>query len=128
MSFRSCQIEGVWGNVRLARLAQGKLEKSGGGAMTDLAIYDWDIGWQYDAACRGEDSELFFAPNYFERKEEKEAREERAKAICARCPVRAECLEYALRNREPHGIWGGLNEIERKAIIRERERSARRAG
>ena len=97
--------------------------------MADPMIYDdWDIGWQYDAACRGEDSDLFFAPNYFERKEEKEAREDKARAICARCPVREECLDYALRNREPHGIWGGLNEIERKAIIRERERSARRAG
>jgi WhiB family transcriptional regulator, redox-sensing transcriptional regulator len=93
-----------------------------------MAANVWDIGWQYEAACRGEDSELFFAPNYFERKEEKEAREAKAKAICVRCPVRTDCLEYALRNREPHGIWGALNEIERKALIRERERSARRAG
>jgi WhiB family transcriptional regulator, redox-sensing transcriptional regulator len=92
------------------------------------AFYDWDIGWQYDAACRGEDSELFFAPNYFEKKEEKEAREDKAKAICERCSVRAECLDYALRNREPHGIWGGLNEVERKALVRDRERTTRRAG
>ncbi|HEV3475014.1 MAG TPA: WhiB family transcriptional regulator [Actinomycetota bacterium] len=98
--------------------------------MADLQVVlnDWDIGWQYDAACRGEESELFFAPNYFERKEEKEGREARAKAICAHCKVRVECLEYALRNREPHGIWGGLNEVERKALIRERERAAKRAG
>jgi WhiB family transcriptional regulator, redox-sensing transcriptional regulator len=102
------------------------LEKSV--ADPQAAWYDWAIGWQYDAACRGEDSELFFAPNYFEKKEEKEAREERAKAICQRCDVREECLEYALRNREPHGIWGGLNEMERKALVRERDRSARRAG
>jgi WhiB family redox-sensing transcriptional regulator len=96
--------------------------------LAEAMYYDWDIGWQYDSACRGEDSDLFFAPNYFERKEEKEAREAKAKAICSRCSVREECLDYALRNREPHGIWGGLNEVERKAIIRERERSARRAG
>jgi WhiB family transcriptional regulator, redox-sensing transcriptional regulator len=89
-----------------------------------MAENAWDIGWQYQAACRGEDSELFFAPNYFEKKEEKDAREARAKVICARCPVRDECLEYALRNREPHGIWGGLNELERKALIRDRERRA----
>ncbi len=95
-----------------------------------MAMTDWELGWQYRAACRGEDSNMFFAPNYFERKEEKEAREAKAKAICATCPVRAECLDYALRTREPHGIWGGLNEAERKAMIRERERhrSARRAG
>ena len=93
-----------------------------------MAMYEWEIGWQYDASCGGEDSELFFAPNFCERKEEKDGRELRAKAICARCPVREECLEYALRNREPHGIWGGLNEVERKALIRERDRAARRAG
>ena len=81
---------------------------------------DWMWGWQFEAACRGEDSSLFFAPNYFERKEQKDAREARAKAICARCPVRAECLEYALRIREPHGIWGGQNEFERRALLRSR--------
>jgi len=89
---------------------------------------DWHMGWQYRAACRGEDSNLFFAPNYFERKEEKDGREVKARAICSRCPVRAECLDYALRVREPHGIWGGLNEAERKALIRERDRGARQVG
>jgi WhiB family redox-sensing transcriptional regulator len=88
---------------------------------------EWAMGWQHRAACRGEDSSVFFAPNYFERKEEKEAREAKAKTLCVRCPVRLECLDYALRAREPHGIWGGLNEVERKALIRERE-SASQAG
>jgi WhiB family redox-sensing transcriptional regulator len=83
-------------------------------------LVDWTYGWQFDASCRGEDSALFFAPNYFERREEKEAREGRAKAICARCPVRAECLEYAIRTRESHGIWGGLNELERRQLLRQR--------
>jgi WhiB family redox-sensing transcriptional regulator len=85
------------------------------------------IGWQFRAACRGEDSGLFFAPNYFERKEEKDAREARARAICVGCPVRQECLDYALRIREPHGIWGGLNELERRTLLRTRERE-RQAG
>lgn len=93
-----------------------------------MATSEWEMGWQYRAACRGEDAEMFFAPNYFERKEEKEAREAQAKTICARCPVRDECLEYALRNREPHGIWGGLNESERKSLIRSRERGMRQVG
>jgi len=97
-------------------------------AKAPAQMLDWEVGWQYEAACRGEDSEQFFAPNYFERKDEKEAREARAKMICSTCAVRVECLEYALRNREPHGIWGGLNEVERKSVIRERERSTRRAG
>jgi WhiB family redox-sensing transcriptional regulator len=59
---------------------------------------------------------LFFPPSQAERKEDKDAREERAKAICRTCPVREPCLEYALRIREAHGIWGGLNEIERKSL------------
>jgi WhiB family redox-sensing transcriptional regulator len=93
-----------------------------------MVTSEWEMGWQYRAACRGEDAEMFFAPNYFERKEEKEDREVQAKTICARCPVRDECLEYALRNREPHGIWGGLNESERKSLIRSRERGMRQVG
>jgi WhiB family redox-sensing transcriptional regulator len=93
-----------------------------------MVTSEWEMGWQHRAGCRGEDAEMFFAPNYFERKEEKEDREVQAKTICARCPVRDECLEYALRNREPHGIWGGLNESERKSLIRSRERGMRQVG
>ena len=87
-----------------------------------MASTEWMTGWQFRAACRGEDSGLFFAPNYFERKEQKDAREDRARAICVRCPVRGDCLEYALRIREPHGIWGGLNELERRTLLRARDR------
>jgi WhiB family redox-sensing transcriptional regulator len=73
--------------------------------------------WQLRALCRGPDSSLFFPPSHFERKDEKEEREAHAKAICRTCPVKRECLEYALRIREPHGIWGGLNELERKSLL-----------
>lgn len=45
------------------------------------------------------------------------AREERAKSICSSCSVREDCLSYAMRIREPHGIWGGLNEVERKQLL-----------
>ncbi|MGH8988615.1 MAG: WhiB family transcriptional regulator [Acidimicrobiales bacterium] len=37
--------------------------------------------------------------------------------MCASCVVRADCLEYAISIREPHGIWGGLNEVERKQLL-----------
>lgn len=74
--------------------------------------------WQAKAACRGPQAATFFPPSHFERKDEKEAREARAKAICASCCVRQECLDYAVRIREPHGIWGGLNEVERKPLLR----------
>jgi WhiB family redox-sensing transcriptional regulator len=76
--------------------------------------------WQVKAACRGPQAIVFFPPTHAERKEEKVARETRAKAICNTCVVRAECLEYAIRIREPHGIWGGLNELERKQVVERR--------
>ena len=79
-----------------------------------MAATSWDYGWQWRAACRGEDASLFFPPNHPEPKEERLARERQARAICATCPVRMECLEYAVRIREPHGIWGGLSELERR--------------
>ena len=78
--------------------------------------------WQVKASCRGPQAAVFFPPTSFERKDEKEQREARAKAICGTCPVRKACLDYAIRIREPHGIWGGLNELERKQLL------ARRAG
>jgi WhiB family redox-sensing transcriptional regulator len=78
-----------------------------------------DETWQVRAACRGPHAGVFFPPAQFERKEDKLAREQRAKAICNACPVREPCLEYAIRIREPHGIWGGLNEVERRAIFAE---------
>jgi WhiB family transcriptional regulator, redox-sensing transcriptional regulator len=73
--------------------------------------------WQAKAACRGPQTSLFFPPSHFERKDDKEIRESRAKAICATCPVKRSCLEYALRIKEPHGIWGGLNEVERRSLL-----------
>ena len=93
--------------------------------MAERIHEEWTWGWQFEAACRGTDSALFFAPNYFERREEKASREAEAKTICTRCPVRLQCLEYALKIRETHGIWGGLNEYERRQLLRQR---ALRAG
>lgn len=72
--------------------------------------------WVERAACRGPQASVFFPPSQPERREEREERERRAKAICVGCSVRATCLDYALAIHEPHGIWGGLNEIERKDL------------
>jgi WhiB family redox-sensing transcriptional regulator len=82
-----------------------------------VAVRTVDEAWQRNAACRGPESVLFFAPTVPEARSDREARETRAKAICAECPVTPECLQYALRIREPHGIWGGLNESERRAVL-----------
>ncbi|HEX2383897.1 MAG TPA: WhiB family transcriptional regulator [Acidimicrobiales bacterium] len=79
-----------------------------------------DDAWQAKAACRGPQAIVFFPPSHFERKDEKLEREGRAKEICTTCSVRLPCLEYAVRIKEPHGIWGGLNEIERKQLLSHR--------
>jgi WhiB family transcriptional regulator, redox-sensing transcriptional regulator len=76
--------------------------------------------WQARAACRGPQAAVFFPPTHAERKEDKLARETRAKEICGTCCVQRACLEYAIRIREPHGIWGGLNEVERKQLADQR--------
>jgi WhiB family redox-sensing transcriptional regulator len=63
------------------------------------------------AACAGEDPDLFFP-------DDPQATEDtaHAKAVCARCPVRDECLKWAIENRQTHGIWGGLDENERAIV------------
>ena len=73
--------------------------------------------WQRFAACRGPYAELFFPPSVPERKEDKLAREANAKEICDECRVRRDCLDYAIAIQEPHGIWGGLNEVERRIKV-----------
>lgn len=73
--------------------------------------------WQVRAACRGPHSSVFFPPPYVEKRDEKRRRELRAKDICATCSVQPECLQYALDIGEQHGIWGGLNEIERRNLL-----------
>ena len=76
-----------------------------------------DRSWQPIALCSGNHSHLFFPPSTSERKDEREKREARAKSICAVCPVRVPCLEYAAEIKEPYGIWGGLTEAERRQLI-----------
>src|SRR5215831_1266244 len=80
-------------------------------------------GWQEQAACRDLDVLDFFGPDG-ERQAEREVREERVKLVCAECPVRRQCLEHALRQPERYGVWGGLTEVERVAVIRRRRRAA----
>ena len=73
--------------------------------------------WQRRAACRGPASTLFYPPAAPETRPAREGRERQAKAICAGCPVRVPCREFALTIREQHGIWGGLTETERQALL-----------
>lgn len=82
-----------------------------------MTVTQAETTWQAKASCRGPQAAVFFPPTHTERKDERAEREERAKQICATCGVRKPCLDYALHIREPHGIWGGLNESERKALL-----------
>ena len=75
--------------------------------------------WRADATCRREVAAHFFAPA-LERRDAKHRREAAARALCRACPVRVQCLEYALVVQEPYGIWGGLNELERRRMLRKR--------
>ncbi|GAA0207396.1 WhiB family transcriptional regulator [Saccharothrix mutabilis subsp. mutabilis] len=74
----------------------------------------WD--WQLQGLCRGMDSALFFH-THNERGAAREHREAQAKAVCARCPVVAECRAHALAVEETYGVWGGLGESELRRLI-----------
>ena len=75
---------------------------------------EWE--WQYQGACRDLDPEAFFHPDG-ERGPRRRNRENAAKAVCASCPVIAACRAHALAVQEPYGIWGGLSEDDRTAIL-----------
>lgn len=84
------------------------------------AIAAADRSWQGKGLCRGNHAYLFFPPSTVERKEDRERREHKAKAICGVCPVTSECMEFAIEIREPYGIWGGLTETERRQVASRR--------
>ncbi|MFI1606949.1 WhiB family transcriptional regulator [Streptomyces griseofuscus] len=76
--------------------------------------------WRSRGACRAEDPELFFpigntGPALLQIEE--------AKSVCRRCPVIERCLQWALETAQPHGVWGGMSEDERRLMKR---RAARR--
>lgn len=72
--------------------------------------------WQLQAACRGMDVEMFFHPDQ-ERNPRRSQRISQAKRICGGCPVIDRCRTHALAVRESFGVWGGLSEDERAAIL-----------
>jgi WhiB family redox-sensing transcriptional regulator len=68
------------------------------------------LPWASEAKCLNADPDVFFP--------EKGGSTREAKRICGECPVRAECLEYALEEDERFGIWGGMSERERRKLKR----------
>lgn len=70
-------------------------------------------GWRDRAACRGVDPGVFFPADG--------GSVDRAKRVCAGCPVRPECLEFAVVGGESFGVWGGRSSVElavwRKEVV-----------
>jgi WhiB family redox-sensing transcriptional regulator len=81
----------------------------------EVDIRDVVVDWQQDAACVHH-REVDFFPARGESVRD-------AKAVCACCPVRVQCLDFALRLKVAHGVWGGLSERERRSLRRERHRA-----
>ncbi len=71
----------------------------------------WNEDWPSMAACQSEDPDTLFVQG---------AAQNRAKVVCGGCGVRAECLADALDNRIEFGVWGGMTERERRALLRRR--------
>jgi WhiB family redox-sensing transcriptional regulator len=80
-----------------------------------------EMWWLPEAQCIGEDPELFFPVGA---SEPALAQVETAKLICGGCVVRADCLEWSLSTYQDAGVWGGLDEEERRAIRRARRHEA----
>jgi WhiB family redox-sensing transcriptional regulator len=81
--------------------------------------------WRIQAACRDVDPRIFF-PSSSDEAADLSIRA--AKAVCALCTVRMECLEYAYRMNIEHGIWGGIGErgriAERRAWLARQRRAS----
>lgn len=88
----------------------------------DDHAHEPSMNWRHRASCLDADPEWFFpigttGPAL--------AQIERAKAVCVGCPVRAECLGWALDTNQANGVWGGTDEDERRALHCARRRRAR---
>lgn len=86
----------------------------------------WDahLAWRQDAECRDLDPNLFFPVGVTGPAVDQIAA---AKGICSACPVRAECLEFAITTNQEFGIWGGTSEDERRVLRRKWRAQQRQA-
>jgi WhiB family redox-sensing transcriptional regulator len=78
----------------------------------------WIDDWAGRAACREQAPDELFVRG---------AEQHQAKQVCGRCPVRAECLAEALDNQIEWGVWGGMTERERRALLRRQPHASWRA-
>jgi WhiB family transcriptional regulator, redox-sensing transcriptional regulator len=98
--------------MRLPNVPPGPCLVSGGAAR------HMEVDWRVLSACRSVDPELFFPISSAGPSLEQVAE---AKAVCASCLVRRQCLAFAMRTGQRHGIWGGLTEEERTRKTQRRE-------
>jgi len=77
---------------------------------------EFDVDWMKRGRCRAISPSVFFPSDG--------VGVDVARAICADCPVKTPCLEYALENKVDHGVWGGASERERRRIARRRRLEA----
>lgn len=105
--------------TRLAKLAAAREPQP----LPDIATLPLDdTTWQAEARCAQSNPEAFYPEKGMSARE--------AKRVCngdtdtAPCPVRAECLKWALDNDERFGVWGGLSERERRKIARRKDTAA----
>jgi hypothetical protein len=84
---------------------------------------DEDLAWMADAYCRriardpATRARVMFPDPPGHKQTGTDAGVDRAKAICRRCDVQAECLAYALNTGEDYGVWGGMSADERRLIL-----------
>jgi WhiB family redox-sensing transcriptional regulator len=78
----------------------------------------WVEDWAPRAACRVSQPDQLFVRG---------AEQNKAKQLCTGCPVRTECLAEALDNQIEWGVWGGMTERERRALLRRRPNASWRA-
>ena len=91
---------------------------------SSLALRAADDEWRDRALCRNTDPSLFFPVGTTG---VALVQIEHAKQVCNQCPVKQECLDFALATNQDSGIWGGLSEEERRVIRRQRVAAQRAA-
>jgi WhiB family transcriptional regulator, redox-sensing transcriptional regulator len=84
--------------------------------MDVMHMQEQKLMWRQQAACRDYDTDIFFPDS--------DAAAGPALEVCASCPVRDACLEFALTTNQPDGIWGGATETERRRMRRRRRQAA----
>ena len=83
---------------------------------SSLALAHAQYAWRKQALCRDTDPDLFFPVGTTG---QALVQIDRAKQVCNQCPVKADCLEFALETNQDSGIWGGTSEEERRKLRRE---------